>query len=80
MSSSATNTLNVRTTRHEFDVEHDGDKYSVVIHCNAKGKFIDDSVINVANGQELQGEGTEGEVREEIIEYIANNWDNLVTN
>lgn len=75
-----TNTLNVRTTRHEFDVEHEGEKYSVVIHCNESGRFIDDSIINTANGQELQGEGQEGEIREEIIEHIANNWDNLVKN
>lgn len=74
-----TNTLNVRTTRHEFEVKHKGEKYSVVIHCNAKGKFIEESVISKKSNEELAHEGSEGEVREAITDYISENWDKLVT-
>ena len=72
----ATNTLNVRTTRHEFDVEHDGAQYAVVIHCDRNEKFIDDSIT--LNGIELDSEGEQGDLREQILDYISGNWDKLV--
>ena len=71
-------TLTNRATdiRHNFKVEHEGQTYDVVIWTNVKGKFIDDEIS--LNDMELEGEGTEGEIREAIIEYLDKNWETLV--
>jgi hypothetical protein len=72
----ATLTNSDTTTNHTFDVDHKGKTYTVQIYLNAKGKFIDDTIM--FNGVELGSEGTGGQIREEIIEYLSNHWDELV--
>ena len=64
------------TTNHTFDVEHESKTYHVQIYLNAKGKFIDDSIT--LNDVELEHEGDEGQIREDIIEYLDEHWDELV--
>ena len=64
------------TTNYTFDLEHKRKTYTVQVCLNAKGKFIDDSIT--LNGDELEGEGTEGQIREDIIEYLDEHWDELV--
>ncbi len=67
-------TKNVSTS-YIFEVEHEGKTYNATVWLNEKGKFIDDEVS--LNGEELEYEGTEGEIRESILEYIDENWDSL---
>jgi hypothetical protein len=64
------------STRHNFQVEHEGYTYDVVIWTDEKGKFMDEEIE--WEGHELDGEGEEGEVREAITDYLANNWNDLV--
>ncbi len=67
---------------HNFDIEHEGVKYNVTIYVNESGKFIDEVIQfddNDRYGEELGYEGTEGEIREAIVEYLSLNWDKLVT-
>lgn len=73
-------TLNTadQTSRFSFNVVHDNLNYVVVIHLNAKGKFIDDSIT--LNDQELELEGTDGQIREDIINYLDKNWKKLTAN
>ena len=63
--------------RYQFNVEVDQVTYQAIIYTNAKGRFIDDEV-SYPNGEPLIPEGHEGEIREEIINYLAENWDTLV--
>jgi hypothetical protein len=65
-----------QTKRHTFTVAHKKNDYRVVIWLDETGKFMDEEVS--FNGEELEGEGTEGEVREAIIDYLADNWETLV--
>jgi len=64
------------TCQYSFNIDHDGYTYNVVVHTNAKGKFVDE-YINL-NGEELEYEGTEGQIREDIMSYLDENWDKLV--
>ena len=64
------------TTNYSFTIEHDGVKYDVTVYLNDKGRFIDDTIS--FNGSELKLEGTEGQIREDIIAYLDENWDNLI--
>ena len=64
------------TTNHTFNVEHEGKTYHVQIYLNAKGKFIDDSIT--LNDVELEYEGDEGQIREDIVDYLDKHWDELV--
>lgn len=72
----ATLNSSVNSTRHNFNVEHGGFTYNVVIWTDEKGKFMDEEIS--LNDEELEGEGEEGTIREEIIGYLDKNWDNLV--
>ena len=65
------------TTNYTFDIEHEGDLYHVTVYLNESGKFIDDSITNT-EGYELEYEGEEGQIREDIMTYLDNNWDKLV--
>lgn len=65
------------TTNYTFDIEKDGIKYRATVYLNESGRFIDDS-ITYLNGDELGYEGTEGDVRDEILEQLDNDWDKLV--
>ena len=60
---------------YTFNIEHDGKVYKVKIYVNDKGKFIDESIS--LNDIELEGEGTEGEIREMILTYLDENWDEI---
>jgi len=64
------------TNRHNFAVKLDGFSYDVVIWTNEDGKFMDEEIT--FNGEELDCEGTMGEIRERIIDYIAEKWESLV--
>ena len=64
------------TTKHNFQVTHEGQTYDVGIWMNDKGKFIDDEIS--LNGEELEGEGEEGDIREAITDYLAHNWESIV--
>jgi hypothetical protein len=43
---------------------------------NGKGKFIDEYITRC--DEELDYEGEEGQIREDIMDYIDKNWDKLV--
>lgn len=64
------------SNRHDFTIEIDKDTYSVSIWLNEKGKFIDETIK--LNDIELEMEGEEGEIRENITDYLADNWEKLV--
>jgi predicted RNA-binding protein YlqC (UPF0109 family) len=49
------------TSQFKFTVELDDESYTVTIHVHEKGKFI----------------GHEGDIREQIIDYLDENWDKL---
>jgi len=63
------------TTNYVFDIEHEGKKYHTTVWLNDKGKFIDDTIY--FNNRELEYEGNEGEIREDILTYLDENWDKL---
>ena len=64
------------TTQHYFQVEHEGEQYGVTVHTKENGKFIDENITH--DGFELDYEGEEGQVREDIMTYLDENWDKLV--
>ena len=72
----AINTHNDTTTTHYFKVDHEGKEYEVTMYTNMNGKFIDESVT--LNGEELEYQGEEGQIREDIVTYLDENWDDLV--
>lgn len=63
------------STRYQFDIQLHRKSYRVVVYLNEKGKFIDDEISH--NDTELEYEGSEGELREKIIDYLDKNWDTL---
>lgn len=77
MNINATTISRDTTNRFVFNLEIDNVKYTAIIYTNEKGKFIDDE-ISYQNGDELEFEGAEGEIREKIIDYLDKNWDTLV--
>ena len=62
----------------QFVVEMDGVKYNARIYLNEKGRFIDEQISYNSSGEELDYEGTEGDIRERITDYLDENWDTLV--
>jgi hypothetical protein len=63
--------------RHIFEVEHEDKTYDVVIWFDsARGKFVDDEIS--FEGNELEGEGVEGDIRKSILDYLDANWDTLI--
>ncbi len=73
----ATLTDSNTTTNHAFNIEHEGEQYNVTVYLNESGKFIDES-ITYSSGYELEYEGEEGQIREDIMNYLDENWDKLV--
>jgi glycine cleavage system aminomethyltransferase T len=65
------------TTNYTFNIEHKGEQYNVTVYLNESGRFIDDIITN-AMGDDLEYEGEEGQIREEIINYLDENWDRFV--
>lgn len=65
------------TTNHTFTVNHEGEQYNVTVYLNESGKFIDDCITN-ERGDELDYEGDEGQIRDDITDYLDENWDKLV--
>jgi hypothetical protein len=65
------------TTNYTFEVEKDGTKYRATVYLNESGKFIDETV-NYLDGEILDYEGEEGEIREEILTQIDKDWYKLV--
>jgi hypothetical protein len=72
----ATNTYNDTTTNHYFNVEHEGKEYAVTMYTNTNGKFVDENIT--LDGEEIGYEGEEGQIREDIVNYLDENWDDLV--
>lgn len=68
---------NTTTTNYTFNIEKDGIQYRATVYLNESGRFIDDS-ITYLNGEELEYEGEEGEIREEILTQLDNDWYKLV--
>ena len=62
-------------TRHSFTVNHAGIDYEVEIFVDIRGKFSDESIM--LNDVEFDGEGEEGDIREDIIDYLSNNWEQV---
>jgi hypothetical protein len=73
----ATLTESNTTTNYTFNIEHEGEQYNVTVYLNESGKFIDESITN-DSGYELEYEGEEGQIREDIMDYLDENWDKLV--
>lgn len=74
----ATLTHSNTTTNYEFSIKHENDTtYHVTVYLNESGKFIDES-ITYPGGDELEYEGEEGQIREDIMDYLDENWDKLV--
>jgi len=65
------------TTNYTFNIEHEGEQYDVTVYLNESGKFIDECITN-GNGETLDYEGEEGQIREDILDYLDENWDQLV--
>lgn len=66
------------SNNYTFKIEYEGIPYEAVIYCNAKGKFIDEEITNLDTNEELDYEGSEGEIREQIVSYLDENWNTLV--
>jgi hypothetical protein len=73
----ATLTNSNTTTNYNFNITHEGCDYEVTVYLNESGKFIDES-ITYPGGDELEYEGEEGQIREDIMNYIDENWYKLV--
>ena len=73
----ATLTNSDTTTNYTFNLNHEGTEYNITVYLNESGKFIDES-ITYTNGEELKYEGHEGQIREDIMDYLDENWDKLV--
>lgn len=48
------------------------------VYVNESGKFIDDLITYVNSGEELEYEGEEGDIREELLTQIDKDWYKLV--
>lgn len=72
----ATLTQKNQTTNYTFEIDHEREKYDVTVYLNESGKFIDESISRC--GEELEYEGYHGEVREAIMDYLDENWEELV--
>lgn len=72
----ATLTNKNETTNYSFEIDHEGECYDVTVYLNESGKFIDESISRC--GEELEYEGHEGQIRDDIIDYLDENWDKLV--
>ena len=72
----ATLTAQDQTNRYEFSLIHEKREYNVIIYVSHKGKFIDDEIFY--DGEELEFEGEEGQIREDILTYFDENWEKLV--
>jgi hypothetical protein len=77
MNTTATLTNSNTTTNYNFNITHEGYDYEVTVYLNESGKFIDDT-ITFPDGEELGYEGEEGQIREDIMNYIDENWYKLV--
>ena len=64
------------TIKHHFQIEHEGEQYGVTVHTKENGKFLDENITR--DGFELDHEGEEGQIREDIMTYLDENWDSLV--
>jgi len=61
--------------RYGFQVNYKGLALDVVIYLGENGRFADEEIT--LNGEELEYEGTEGEIREAVTDYLAENWEEL---
>jgi len=57
-----------------FNIEHEGNTYEVIVYMK-DGKFYDEQIF--FNEEELVYEGEEGQIREDIMNYIDENWDKI---
>lgn len=68
----------VTQVRHGFNIEFEGKTYTAIVWLDENGKFADEEIC-YQDGEELDTEGEEGDIREKIIDYLDQNWDSLVT-
>lgn len=64
------------TTNYNFEISHEGEYYDVTVYLDVSGKFIDESITRC--DEELDYEGEEGQIREDIMDYLDKNWEKLV--
>jgi hypothetical protein len=62
------------TCSYNFNIEHEGNTYEVIVYTK-DGKFYDEQIF--FNEEELDYEGEEGQIREDIMNYIDENWDKI---
>jgi hypothetical protein len=48
----------------------------VLVFLDSRGKFIDERITK--DEEELDYEGDEGQIREDIMDYLDKNWETLV--
>jgi hypothetical protein len=72
----ATLTHKDETTNYSFNINHEGTNYSVLVFLDSRGKFIDERITK--DEEELDYEGDEGQIREDIMDYLDKNWETLV--
>jgi len=65
------------SNNYTFVIEHDTSKYFVNISLDENGRFIHESITH-PNGQELDFEGEEGDIRDTILDFLDENWEKLV--
>ena len=65
------------STLFRFEIEFDGKKYNATIILGPKGRFFGESVEHADTNIELGHEGTEGDIRESIVDFIDKNWEML---
>ena len=84
MSNTTENTIDIdlidsnTVTDYTFLIEREGVKYHVKVYVNESGKFIDDSITYVNSGEELEYQGEEGDVREELLNQLDKDWYKIV--
>jgi hypothetical protein len=71
----ATLTEKNEVSNYTFNIEHQGNQYEVILYVKG-GKFYDEQIF--FGGEELDYEGEEGQIREDIMSYIDKNWDKLI--
>jgi lipopolysaccharide export LptBFGC system permease protein LptF len=71
----ATLTDKNEVNNYVFDIEHKGNKYEVIVYTK-DGKFYDEQIF--FNEEELDYDEEEGQIREDIMTYLDENWDKLI--
>lgn len=61
----------IRIIKYVYDVKYKGETYTAEVYINEEDKsFVEDNIFD-EHGHLLNYEGNEGEIREQILNYIA---------